>query len=103
LGSITSPDRWCGEANVMYDSRFVYSYYAGIHANGDRYTGEKHQVATEGQREEWILTPGDSKLASCKPLSLHRIDCSHASHLVPLMCWNALSIVLFTVYARGKR
>jgi hypothetical protein len=51
-----------------------YNYFAmdaGIHANGDRYTGEKHQVAAEGQREEWILTPGDSKLASCK----RRVDC----------------------------
>jgi hypothetical protein len=78
-------------------SHCVNNYFAlgaGIHANGDRYTGEKHQVAAEGQREEWILTPGDSKLASCKPLSLLRVDCSHTSHLAPLSWQNALIIVL---------
>lgn len=36
-----------------------------MHPNGDRYTGEAHHVAEADKREEWILTPGDSKLAAC--------------------------------------
>jgi hypothetical protein len=43
----------------------VALYCAGIHPSGDRYTGEKHQVAEENKREEWILTPGDSSIAAC--------------------------------------
>lgn len=43
---------------------------AGVNSRlrGEIYTGEAHKVEDETKREEWILNPGDSKLAACKSL-----------------------------------
>jgi len=51
---------------------------AGVNSRlrGEIYTGEAHKVEDETKREEWILNPGDSKLAACKPALIFFMFCS---------------------------
>lgn len=51
------------------DPSFARAFEAdefGIDRAVEKYNGEAHQVAEADKREEWILTPGDSKAAACK-------------------------------------
>lgn len=60
-----------GFAGAELDAAFERAFEAenaGINSRlrGEIYTGEAHKVEDETKREEWILNPGDSKLAACK-------------------------------------
>ena len=60
-----------GFTGVKVDAAFERAFEAenaGVNSRlrGEIYTGEAHKIEDENKREEWILNPGDSKLAACK-------------------------------------